>query len=85
MKVNGFFYSTTAFHYLILRYFQSILLSLSVLNIKDAYSDPRFNRSVDASTGYKTESILCMPIFIRGSIIGTQLTITFSKQIQQNF
>ena len=39
-------------------------------NIVDAYSDPRFNRNVDQITGYKTESILCMPIYIRGSIIG---------------
>ncbi|KAK6621638.1 hypothetical protein RUM44_001445 [Polyplax serrata] len=34
-----------------------------LLNIADAYSDPRFNRSVDQITGYKTKSILCMPIF----------------------
>lgn len=47
-----------------------VALTGEILNIKDAYSDPRFNRSVDAITGYKTESILCMPIFIRGSVIG---------------
>lgn len=47
-----------------------VALTGEVLNIKDAYSDKRFNRSVDAITGYKTESILCMPIFIRGSVIG---------------
>lgn len=41
-----------------------------VLNIADAYSDPRFNRSVDQLTGYRTRSILCMPIFIRGALIG---------------
>lgn len=41
-----------------------------VLNIKDAYADPRFNRAVDQLTGYTTHTILCMPIFIRGSIIG---------------
>ncbi|XP_057562103.1 cGMP-specific 3',5'-cyclic phosphodiesterase-like isoform X2 [Hippopotamus amphibius kiboko] len=32
------------------------------LNIKDAYEDPRFNAEVDQITGYKTQSILCMPI-----------------------
>ena len=32
-------------------------------NITDPYSDPRFNRTVDQETGYRTESILCMPIF----------------------
>jgi adenylate cyclase len=33
-----------------------------VVNIPDAYSDPRFNQEVDRRTGYKTRSILCMPI-----------------------
>ena len=33
------------------------------LNIKDAYADPRFNRAVDKQTGFKTNSILCLPIF----------------------
>lgn len=32
------------------------------LNITDAYSDPRFNPEVDTKTGYKTKTILCMPI-----------------------
>jgi hypothetical protein len=32
------------------------------LNIPDAYKDPRFNRSIDQQTGYKTKSILCLPI-----------------------
>ncbi|KAG4073640.1 hypothetical protein HA402_000864 [Bradysia odoriphaga] len=47
-----------------------VALSGEILNIVDAYSDPRFNRTVDAITGYKTETILCMPIYIRGSLIG---------------
>ncbi|KAK6091465.1 3',5'-cyclic-nucleotide phosphodiesterase, variant 2 [Batrachochytrium dendrobatidis] len=33
------------------------------LNISDAYADPRFNPAVDKQTGFKTESILCLPIF----------------------
>uniref|UniRef100_A0A9J8A3Y6 Phosphodiesterase n=1 Tax=Cyprinus carpio carpio TaxID=630221 RepID=A0A9J8A3Y6_CYPCA len=32
------------------------------LNIKNAYEDPRFNAEVDQITGYKTQSILCLPI-----------------------
>ncbi|XP_033871150.1 cGMP-specific 3',5'-cyclic phosphodiesterase-like isoform X2 [Acipenser ruthenus] len=32
------------------------------LNIRNAYEDPRFNAGVDQITGYKTQSILCMPI-----------------------
>lgn len=36
----------------------------------DAYCDPRFNHTVDKLTGYRTKTILCMPIFIRGGVIG---------------
>jgi adenylate cyclase len=39
--------------------------------VHDAYSDERFNRAIDQTTGYKTESILCVPIkTVRGQIIG---------------
>lgn len=40
------------------------------LNIADAYADPRFNRAVDQQTGYRTRSILCMPIFNENQVIG---------------
>lgn len=33
-----------------------------VLNIKDAYADPRFNKEIDKKTGYRTNNILCMPM-----------------------
>ena len=32
------------------------------LNIEDAYLDHRFNPEVDGKTGYRTKSILCMPM-----------------------
>ena len=32
------------------------------INIKDAYNDKRFNPEVDKKTGYKTKTILCLPI-----------------------
>jgi len=32
------------------------------VNIKEAYKDSRFNKEIDNQTGYKTRSILCMPI-----------------------
>ena len=32
------------------------------INIKDAYKDSRFNKAVDKKTGYRTKTILCMPI-----------------------
>ena len=34
-----------------------------ILNIKDAYEDPRFNRATDLATGYRTQNLLCVPIF----------------------
>ncbi|MBP3820708.1 HD domain-containing protein [bacterium] len=41
------------------------------LNITDAYSDSRFNPEVDTKTGYRTKTILCMPILNNnGEIIG---------------
>ena len=41
------------------------------INIKDAYSDERFNKEIDSKTGYRTNTILCMPIRnIEQKIIG---------------
>lgn len=41
------------------------------INIKNAYNDSRFNKDIDAHTGYKTNNILCMPIRnIKFEIIG---------------
>mmetsp|Transcript_125434 Transcript_125434/g.222275 ORF Transcript_125434/g.222275 Transcript_125434/m.222275 type:complete len:1302 (-) Transcript_125434:22-3927(-) len=33
------------------------------INIADAYKDSRFDSSIDKKTGYRTKSILCMPIY----------------------
>ncbi len=32
------------------------------INIPDAYADPRFNAEIDKQTGYRTHSILCLPM-----------------------
>ncbi|HSQ74898.1 MAG TPA: SpoIIE family protein phosphatase [Bacteroidota bacterium] len=41
------------------------------INTPDAYLDPRFNPDFDRQTGYRTRSILCMPIHTNtGKIIG---------------
>lgn len=32
------------------------------MNVPDAYAEPLFNRTVDEATGYRTRSLLCMPI-----------------------
>lgn len=34
-----------------------------VVNIPDCYKDERFNQAIDRKTGYRTKSMLCMPIF----------------------
>ncbi len=50
------------------------------LIIGDAYSDPRFNRSVDEQTGFVTKSILCVPIrTVKGQIIGVAQTLNKRK------
>lgn len=39
--------------------------------VANAYEDPLFDRSVDEKTGYRTDSILCVPIrTIRGEMLG---------------
>jgi len=40
----------------------NVATSNTMLNIPDAYSDSRFNRAMDAKTGFRTRSILCTPI-----------------------
>ena len=39
-----------------------VVQSGETVNITDAYKDSRFNPEVDKNTGYKTNTILCMPI-----------------------
>ncbi len=34
----------------------------TIINIPDAYADERFNRSFDISSGYRTQTILCVPM-----------------------
>jgi GAF domain-containing protein len=34
-----------------------------LINIPDAYADPRFNQAFDKKTGFKTQSILAIPMF----------------------
>jgi len=36
-----------------------------ILNIDDAHEDPRFNSGVDKQTGYRTKSVLCIPVINR--------------------
>ena len=38
----------------------------AIINIADAYKDSRFNSEFDQRTGYRTGSMLCMPIIAKG-------------------
>lgn len=52
------------------------LVGLSVLrrqliNVPHAYEDPRFNAAIDKRTGFRTDSVLCVPFFDRqGQVMG---------------
>ena len=49
----------------------SVYTQREVINIPDAYQDERFNSAFDQQTGYRTQTILCMPIFSKsGQSIG---------------
>jgi adenylate cyclase len=39
------------------------------LNIPNAYEDPRFDPTVDCRTGYRTHTILCMPVYNSASFL----------------
>lgn len=39
-----------------------VATSGETVNIADAYADPRFNQEIDAGTGYRTTTVLCMPL-----------------------
>ena len=38
------------------------LATREIINVTDAYRDPRFQRAVDMATGYKTQSVLNVPL-----------------------
>ena len=43
----------------------------TIINVADAYQDPRFNPEIDRRTGYKTRNILTLPMVSpQGRIVG---------------
>jgi len=50
-----------------------------IVNIKDAQLDERFNSNIDKSSGYKTNSMLCMPINNRKNEIVGVIQLLNSK------
>jgi len=51
-----------------------------IVLIPDAYADPRFNPDVDKRTGYRTRSILCLPIRNKAGKIIATLQLLNKKQ-----
>ena len=41
-----------------------------MLSIREAYGDARFNSAYDEATGFRTHSILCAPLLVRGKLVG---------------
>lgn len=39
-----------------------VATSGEIVNIPEAYDDPRFNKEIDKKTGYRTKTILCVPL-----------------------
>ncbi|MBW0432322.1 serine/threonine protein phosphatase [Leptospira yasudae] len=48
--------------------------------LEDAYSDPRFNQAWDQKTGYRTRSLVCVPLFVEDKIIGTLEILNKTKE-----
>ena len=45
--------------------------SKQIINISDAYADERFNRAIDVKTGYRTRTILAIPLLDHdGALVG---------------
>lgn len=56
------------------------------VNLTDAYEDPRFHPDVDKITGYKTKSMLCMPMKNKeGKIIGVFQLLNKKKSADGSF
>ncbi len=55
-----------------------------ILNVQNAYDDPRFNPDVDKQTGYQTTSMLCVPMRNRkGEIMGVFQVLNKKNNIFQ--
>lgn len=61
------------------------------VNITNAYKDRRFNPDVDRKTGYRTETILCLPVSFEGQIVAVAQLINkhpmvvFGKETPRTF
>eukprot|EP01062_Namystynia_karyoxenos_P018945 TRINITY_DN17083_c0_g1_i1.p1 TRINITY_DN17083_c0_g1~~TRINITY_DN17083_c0_g1_i1.p1 ORF type:complete len:1480 (+),score=441.93 TRINITY_DN17083_c0_g1_i1:106-4545(+) len=49
-------------------------------NIADAYADGRFNKEVDISTGYRTQSLLAVPVKFEGQVVAVAQLVNKKSQ-----
>lgn len=62
----------------------TVAQSKQLINIKNAYQDPRFNSEIDMRTGYKTNLILSMPICnYEGDVIGVAQIINKTNETEE--
>ncbi len=55
--------------------------SRQIINIADAYADPRFNRAVDDATGYRTRCLLTIPLIdYEGMLVGVAQVLNKSLE-----
>ncbi len=54
------------------------------LVLDDAYFDPRFNKEYDTRSGYKTKSVLCVPIFDTGTDVVIGVIQSLNKKSKAN-
>jgi cAMP-specific phosphodiesterase len=55
-----------------------------VVNIPNAYEDERFNREVDKQTGYRTRTILCLPIMYEGTTVAVAQLINKQDMVTES-
>jgi HD-GYP domain-containing protein (c-di-GMP phosphodiesterase class II) len=55
-----------------------------VINIEDPYADPRFNQEIDKATGYRTTSILTVPMLDAGGQV-TGVIQALNKKDEKSF
>ncbi len=52
----------------------------TILNIPDCYSHPLFNRDIDRKTGYRTKSLIAIPLVgLEGELVGVMQLLNPSK------
>lgn len=48
----------------------AVCLTGEPILVEDAYTDPRFHRDFDDRTGYRTKSLICVPLKVQDRLIG---------------